>query len=359
MTCSAYRAMGAIAVAAVLTTTSSEVKAQTAPDDFAITLERTSCFGTCPVYSVSIDASGNVTYDGKGFVRVEGRQTDRIPASRAARLLATAERIGFFELRDRYRSIRNADGTETVVTDLPTTFVTITRGGQSKRVEDYIGAPQGLKELEQEVDDLARTTRWTRIDEPTVRQMVRDGWAPSAKELTELLQKALQYDEVAVVKALLEIGADPNAAFHGSTTPALMLVRSAAAARALIEAGASPFAGTDGGEAVLRSAVYLAPDVTEVLLRSGVPADLPDPDGRTALWYAACNGNAGVVRLLLTAGADPNPRPSGVSAMQCARDAGESARSRKSFFGSKPPFVADFDGVVAALEQALAKRKPR
>ena len=159
MTRSARRATGAIALAVALAATSSEAIAQAASDDFVIKLERTACFGTCPVYAVSIDASGNVEYDGKKFVRVEGRQTDRIPVSRAARLLATAERIGFFDLGDRYRTIRNPDGTETMVADLPTTVVTITRAGQSKRVEDYIGAPQGLKELEREIDDLARTTK--------------------------------------------------------------------------------------------------------------------------------------------------------------------------------------------------------
>jgi hypothetical protein len=360
MTLSARQVVGSIAVAFAFVTTSSVAKAQGVPDEFVITLERTSCFGECPVYSVSIDAGGNVVYDGKRFVRVEGRQTDRIPASRAARLLATAERIGFFELRDRYRTIRNPDGTETMVTDLPTTFVTITRGGKTKRVEDYIGAPEGLKELEQEIDDLARATRWIRIDEPTVRQLVRDGWAPSAKELADLLENALRYDEVTVVKALLEIGADPNGDSSAKSAPPLMMVRSAAAARALIEAGASPFAGTEGGGTPLRWAVHVAPEVTEVLVKAGVPVDQSDPDGRTALWYAACNGNAGVVRLLLNAGADPNPRPSGVSALQCVRQAAESARSRKPVsFGGKPPFVQDFDGVIAALEQALAKRKQR
>ena len=174
MTFSACRAAGSIAVMVVLATTSPDVMAQAVPDDFAVKLERTACFGECPVYSVTVDAGGNVTYDGKRFVRVEGRQTDRIPASRAARLLATAERIGFFELRDRYRTIRNPDGTETTVTDLPTTVVTITRAGQSKRVEDYIGAPQGLKELEQEIDETARTTRWIRLDVPTLKQLIRD-----------------------------------------------------------------------------------------------------------------------------------------------------------------------------------------
>ena len=126
-------------------------------------------------------------------MRVEGRQKDRIELSRVAALFETAERIGFFGLRDQYRFILNPDGTETIITDLPTAFVTITRGRQSKRVEDYVGAPQGLKELEQQIDDTARTKRWIRIDEPTLQQLVRDGWSPSVQERAELLRKALQY----------------------------------------------------------------------------------------------------------------------------------------------------------------------
>jgi Domain of unknown function (DUF6438) len=139
------------------------------PDDTLIALQRTACFGTCPVYSVTIDAKGNVTYDGTKHVRVTGRQTDRITVSGVAALLDTARRIGFFELRDHYRTIRNADGSETMVTDLPTVIVTITSGGRTKRVEDYLGAPDGLKELEQQIDDTARTTRWIRAEEHTLR----------------------------------------------------------------------------------------------------------------------------------------------------------------------------------------------
>jgi hypothetical protein len=109
---------------------------------------------------VTIDASGTVTYDGAKFVRVQGRQTASIPPSRVAALLEAADRIGFFMLRDQYRTIRNRNGTVTTVSDLPTTFVTITREGRSKRVENYAGAPAGLKELEQHIDDAAGTKRW-------------------------------------------------------------------------------------------------------------------------------------------------------------------------------------------------------
>jgi uncharacterized protein DUF6438 len=117
-------------IALVIATVAPLAAAQIIPPDVVIRLERTFCFGECPVYSVSIDAMGNVTYDGTEFVRVKGRQTDRIPVPRVAELLATADRIGFFDLRDQYRTIRNPDRTETMVTDLPTTFVTITRGGR-------------------------------------------------------------------------------------------------------------------------------------------------------------------------------------------------------------------------------------
>src|SRR5262245_58326183 len=120
------------------------------PDDFFITLSRTSCFGPCPIYAVSIDAKGTVKYEGKKFVRVTGVQSDQIPVSSVAELLATVDRIRFFEMDHRYRVIRNTDGTATMVTDLPTTFITVTRGGKTKSIEDYLGAPESLHQLEKE-----------------------------------------------------------------------------------------------------------------------------------------------------------------------------------------------------------------
>ena len=97
------------------------------PRDAFIRLERTSCFGACPIYSVTIDATGLVAYEGVNFVRVKGRQTARVPLARVAALLETADRIGFFGLSDRYH---------VEMTDNLTTFVTITRSGRTKTVED-------------------------------------------------------------------------------------------------------------------------------------------------------------------------------------------------------------------------------
>jgi hypothetical protein len=360
---SLFRIAQATVMALAVSVSLSAALAQTesVPDDVVIRLERTSCFGECPVYTVSIDAKGNVTYDGANFVRVEGRQTDRIPVSRVLAILDIADRIGFFDLRDRYRTIRNPDGTETMVTDMPTAFVTITRAGRSKRVEDYLGAPRGLKELEQQIDETARTKRWIRLDERMLQQLLQQGWFPSEKEGPELLRKAVQHDDVGVVKGLLAIGVDPNVTYYGTKTPPLMMVLSAATARALLDAGASSFARNDNGGTSLGWAAHLAPAVTDILIKAGAPVDQPsDSDGRTPLWQAACLGNLGVVNLLLSAAADPGVRANGVSALECARRAGEAARLRSpSIVDIEPPYVPNFDAVIGSLEQALLKRKQR
>ena len=53
----------------------SGTQAQGVPPDTLIRLQRTECLGECPIYTVTIDARGTVTYEGEKFVRVIGRRT--------------------------------------------------------------------------------------------------------------------------------------------------------------------------------------------------------------------------------------------------------------------------------------------
>ena len=193
-----------------------------------------------------------------------------------------------------YRVLQNPDGSSTIVTDLPAVFVTITRAGRSKRIEDYFGAPDGLKQLERQIDEAAGTRRWILLDAPTLEQLVRDGWQPAPEERAELFRRAVEDDEPAVVKGLIDLGADPNGSYFGTNTPPLMMVRSAAVTRVLLAAGANPNAINDNGGTPLGWSVYLAPDVGQLLLNAGAHVDGPsDRDGRTPLWRAACAGNHG------------------------------------------------------------------
>jgi hypothetical protein len=92
---------------------------------------------------------------------VAGRQTDRVPASRVAALVETVDRIRFFDLDDKYRQL---------ITDLPTTFVTVTRDGRTKRIEDYFGAPKSLTDLERQIDVAAQTARWIEGEAAALRR---------------------------------------------------------------------------------------------------------------------------------------------------------------------------------------------
>lgn len=329
------------------------------PDDFAITLARTTCFGECPAYAVTIDAKGNVTYEGKKFVRVAGRQSAHISLEAVAALVETVRRMRFFELEEEYRVIRTPDGGAIDVTDRPTTFVMVTQDGRSKQVLDYLGAPASLRQLEQQIDRMAHTKQWISVDEATFRQMLNEGWSPSVDECAELLRKALQDDDAGVIKALLANGADPNRQYFGTTTP-LMMAQSAAAAKVLLEAGANPLSRTARGVTALMYAVHFAPDLSETLVQAGVPPDDADLYGTTPLYKAACVGNAGVVKLLLARGADPTRHPDGESALECARSGRDYERLYpQKLLNSNPPFVEDFNSVIAFLERALVTRTRR
>jgi hypothetical protein len=141
-----------VSVLAVTLTAAHAWQQPDVPADTIISLQRTSCFGPCPVYTVTI-------------VRVVGRQSARIDMAVVAKLLAHAERIHFFDMRNAYRAVENPDGSTTVVTDLPTKIVTVTVNRRTKRVEDYVGAPDALEKFEEAIDEAAGTQRWVFTDD--------------------------------------------------------------------------------------------------------------------------------------------------------------------------------------------------
>jgi hypothetical protein len=126
-----------------------------------IVLERTPCFGTCPVYTVTVLSSGQVEFAGEDHVKVKGSQTGRISAEDFARLVKKIAEINFFNLRSRYDG-KNPDGSGTTVTDLPTRKTSVTRGGETKTVENYFRGPPGLNELEDLIDKLTKSAKWIR-----------------------------------------------------------------------------------------------------------------------------------------------------------------------------------------------------
>ncbi len=329
------------------------------PPDALIRLQRTSCYGPCPVYTVTIDARGTVTYQGERFVRVVGRRTAQIDKSIVAALLARAERIRFFEMRDSYRVIENPDGTVMSVTDLPTQTVTVTANGRTKSVEDYVAAPDSLAEFEREIDAAAGTNRWVFLDEKTLAELTRSGWSASSEEGATFLQQAIQRDDVPIARRLIELGSDPNGP-SDNRLPPLLSAHSRSMVDLLVRAGANPNErpiGRVAAQTPLMATAHKDASVAEALLKAGARLEDVD-DGRTALWYAACAGNWHVVTVLLDAGANPRGA-SGMSAAECTRRARQDELNRRrTVLDRGRPTAEDFDRVLALLENA-AKRPKR
>lgn len=128
----------------------------------AISLERTPCFGGCPVYIISVSPSGQVTYEGRANVRDSGTAIAQVPKQRVDTLLIELERAGYFGFASRYALSEPACGR--YVTDLPTAISSATLGARTKRIEhDYGcgGAPAALAVLENRIDEVLGSGQWT------------------------------------------------------------------------------------------------------------------------------------------------------------------------------------------------------
>src|SRR5579871_5674807 len=144
----------------LLLVSASAIQAQAATQTVnapVITLERTACFGTCPVYTVEIYADGTVKYNGEKFVQVMGEQTSQINPQTVTAMVAAFREAGYFDWDD-FNSM--------TISDLPSVITSVTDNGVTHRIERYTGdssAPLSLIYLEQWIDAMANTQLWTGV----------------------------------------------------------------------------------------------------------------------------------------------------------------------------------------------------
>ena len=113
----------------------------TSDTEIVISLERTACFGTCPIYKIEIFSDGSGIYTGIKFVKNIGILKFQLSAAHVKKILDSATKINFSRLKDEYSK---------PITDLPTTYITI----KNKKIKDYAGGPKELKNLESLIDEL-------------------------------------------------------------------------------------------------------------------------------------------------------------------------------------------------------------
>ncbi|HEX2249553.1 MAG TPA: DUF6438 domain-containing protein [Gemmatimonadales bacterium] len=136
-----------------------DVSAPTTP---VVALERTACFGRCPVYRISVSPSGAVFYEGRAHVRHLGEATAQVPADSVRALLSELDRAGYFSFADRYAAAEPSCGR--YATDLPTVITTVRLKDRTKRIEHDYGcgaAPGALRVLERRIDKVLNSGQWT------------------------------------------------------------------------------------------------------------------------------------------------------------------------------------------------------
>ncbi len=127
-----------------------------------ITLERTACFGGCPVYRLAVTSDGVVSYEGEAQVRQLGKASSRIPPEKVQALLSELERAGYFSFASRYAAAEPVCGR--YAADSPSAITSISFQGRTKRVEHDYGcgaAPGALVVLERRIDEVLGSTQWT------------------------------------------------------------------------------------------------------------------------------------------------------------------------------------------------------
>ena len=133
----------------------------------------------------------------------------------------------------------------------------------------------------------------------------------SAAGVAAPLADAVEQQDAATVRSLLEQGADVNASQADGMTPLHWAVYhdDAGVAEQLVEAGADVRAVTRYGLAALSIACTNGNgDIAELLLNAGADPQTTLPGGETALMTASRTGEIGPVAALLARGADVNAK---------------------------------------------------
>lgn len=119
-----------------------------------IGIERTACYGKCPIYSLIVNRDGTFRYFGGAFVKRRGAWHGSVNTVELADVLGYAAEMNYFDLADLY-------GDETC--DVPGVFTLVKTSTRQKAIYDYAGVgPARLKALENMIDRLLERAKWKR-----------------------------------------------------------------------------------------------------------------------------------------------------------------------------------------------------
>ena len=250
----------------------------------SVGLKRTVCFGNCPDYEVTVSGDGTVRYTGNRAVTIPGGHVAHISVDAARQLVLDFKKADFLSARGEYRGNW---------TDNPTQTLTLTVGGRTKTVVDYVGTDAGLplaiRNLEAEVDEVAGTKRWVKGDEQTLPSLEEEEWpfSSATPQNVALYAEAISAKNGPLIEHYLAMHGPAVSADPGDASP--MCVAS----------------GTGDVELVGRMMTPARTAAGAAQPKVAVPAVVK----QQCLWSAARSGNVEMLRCWLDLGADPKVQP--------------------------------------------------
>ena len=120
----------------------------------AIALKRSTCFGICPTYNITIYGNGTVIYEGTTNVNTTGIQISNITEDNLRLLISEFKKIDYFSLNE-------TEIASHVVYDAPMFTTSLTINGKIKTIKHYETAvPKQLTDLENKIDEIVTSSQW-------------------------------------------------------------------------------------------------------------------------------------------------------------------------------------------------------
>jgi hypothetical protein len=119
-------------------------------DSIEIILQRSNCFGGCPVYQLRIGADGHVDYYGRHYVCAFGEHTSRADPYAVRHLVQAMEAAEFYRLGSPVG----------LIPDAQVTTVSLAHEGRSNRVRFVDDEYDMLVEIADRIDGLANAAQW-------------------------------------------------------------------------------------------------------------------------------------------------------------------------------------------------------
>lgn len=129
-------------------------KSQTAAtsNELLITMKKTECYGTCPVYTLKVYLDGKITIHPKSHPVVKKASQGKLDSKTFNKLQNELDQLKVKDLKLKYDDEK--------LMDAPSTYLTFYNVSPEKEVKARVRIPQSLKNLIKNLETLVKTTKW-------------------------------------------------------------------------------------------------------------------------------------------------------------------------------------------------------